>query len=133
MPRRINNVYSIIAPKTCSRSRGNRNSALSFLFHPVHRGGAFMDFAYLIRKTRVIEYALCSCSFSRVYVGNNPNISSLFYIHTTAQFSFPLNLPTIMGKSPIGFSHLLYVFSFLNGSSAPLSRFHNLCRELFFG
>src|SRR5207253_289645 len=51
----INNVDTVIVPETCRRGGRNRDSALLFLFHPVHRGGAFMHLTDLVVDAGVVE------------------------------------------------------------------------------
>ena len=51
--RRIDDVDAVIAPEAGRRSRCDGDAALLFLLHPVHDGGAFVDFADLVRNSGV--------------------------------------------------------------------------------
>src|SRR5580765_3705428 len=63
----IDAVFDVIArPETGRRSRGNCNTALLLLLHPVHRGRAFVDFADLVRNTRIEQNALRRRGLTRV-------------------------------------------------------------------
>ena len=54
---------------------GNRDAALLLLLHPVHGGGAFMDFADLVRTARVIQDALRGCGFTGIDMCGDADIS----------------------------------------------------------
>ncbi|CAB5055785.1 unannotated protein [freshwater metagenome] len=64
-------------PHTSSSSRGNSDTALLLLFHPVHGGSAFMDFTDLVVNTGVKKDALSGRGFTRVDVSHDPNIANL--------------------------------------------------------
>ena len=48
MPRRIDDVDSMILPKTGRRRRSDRNAALLLLHHPIHRRRAVVHLADLV-------------------------------------------------------------------------------------
>ena len=52
VPGRIDDVDLNLAPLAGGRGRGDGDAALLLLLHPVHDGGAFMDFAELVRAAR---------------------------------------------------------------------------------
>ena len=62
VPRRIYDVYlirlTIVLPERRGRSRCNRYSPLLLLLHPVHRRRTLVRLAYLVRLTRIVQYAL---------------------------------------------------------------------------
>jgi hypothetical protein len=51
---RVDEVDLMVAPEASRRRRSDRDAALLFLFHPVHRGGAVVDFADFVVATGVI-------------------------------------------------------------------------------
>src|SRR5438105_221767 len=63
----------------CRRRGGcNGNAALALLFHPVHRGCAFIDFADLVSHTGVKENALGGRGLPGVDVRHNADIARMF-------------------------------------------------------
>ena len=75
----INDVDSIFVtvplPETSRGGGGDSDSALLFLFHPVHRGSAFVDFTDLVRDACIKQYALGSRRLTGVNVRHNPNVA----------------------------------------------------------
>ena len=78
MPRCVNNINVIISPAASCCSRGNGNTTLLLLLHPVHSSGAFMDFADLMRNTGIIQDTFCCCGFAGVNVCHDADISIFF-------------------------------------------------------
>jgi hypothetical protein len=66
----INNIYLTMMPEASSGSRGNRNPALLFLFHPVHDSVAIMNLTQLMRPTSIIKNPLSCCGLSGVNMGH---------------------------------------------------------------
>ncbi|BDI16597.1 hypothetical protein ANSO36C_23990 [Nostoc cf. commune SO-36] len=58
MAGRVDDVDPVVVPEAGRRGRRDRDAALLFLLHPVHRGGAFVHFADLVGLAGVIEDAL---------------------------------------------------------------------------
>src|ERR1017187_87131 len=58
VPGRINNVDLDIPPLAGGRRRCDGDAAFLLLLHPVHDGGALMNFAQLVRLARVIQNPL---------------------------------------------------------------------------
>ena len=52
---RIDDVLPVLAPEAGRRGRRDRDAALLFLLHPVHDGGAVMDFTDLVRDPGVVQ------------------------------------------------------------------------------
>ena len=73
----VNDVDRIVFPLTGSGSRGDRDSTLLFLFHPVHGGCAFMDFTDFVVDAGVKQDALSRRSFARVDMRHDPNVADL--------------------------------------------------------
>src|SRR6185503_9884103 len=55
---RVDDVDAMVAPEARRRGGGDGDAALLLLLHPVHHGGAFVDFADLVRNTRIEENSL---------------------------------------------------------------------------
>src|SRR5262245_31426941 len=71
----IDDVDLMSQPKTCCGRGGNRDTALLFLGHPVHGGGALMDFPHLMRSTGVVEDALSRSGLAGVDMGNDADVA----------------------------------------------------------
>src|SRR4051812_27718790 len=52
---RVDDVDAVLAPLARRRGGGDRDATLLLLLHPVHRGGALVDLADLVRAPRVVE------------------------------------------------------------------------------
>src|SRR6185369_5796882 len=79
--RRINNVDAMLdavaRPETGSCGGRNSNSALLLLLHPVHRRGALMHLADLVRNTGIKKHALGGRGLARINVGHDPDVSEV--------------------------------------------------------
>ena len=62
-------------PKTGRGGGGNRNSALLFLFHPIHRRGALVHFTDLVVDPGVIENPLRRGRLAGIDVRHDADIS----------------------------------------------------------
>jgi len=71
----IDDVQAVIAPETGRRGRRDRDPALLLLLHPVHRGGALMDFANLVRLAGVEQNTLGGRGFAGIDVGHDAEIA----------------------------------------------------------
>jgi uncharacterized damage-inducible protein DinB len=56
------------APFTGSNGRSNRDTALLFLFHPVHHRGAVVHFAHPVGAAGIEQDSFSQRGFPRVYV-----------------------------------------------------------------
>ena len=79
--RGINNIESVLGvghvhplPKAGGGRRGDRNSTLLLLLHPVHRGCAIVDFADLVINACVEKNSLRSRRFTCINVRTDANI-----------------------------------------------------------
>ena len=84
--RGINNVDAMLGvirghatPVTGRRGRSNGNTALLFLLHPVHGGGAVMHFANLVIDAGVEQHTFRGRGFTRVNVRGNTDVPVAFY------------------------------------------------------
>ena len=62
----IDNVDSVVLPGTCCGSRGDGDSSLLLLFHPVHGGTTFVHFTNLVRFSSVVKDTLGGGSFTGI-------------------------------------------------------------------
>src|SRR3546814_10371019 len=56
--RRVDDVDPVIVPEASGRGRRDRDAALLFLLHPIHRGGAIVDFPDLVGFAGIIKDTL---------------------------------------------------------------------------
>ena len=75
---RIDNVEALAVPERGRRGRRNRDAALLLLLHPVHGGGALMDFTDLVALAGVIENPLSRRRLPGINVGHDAEIAVVF-------------------------------------------------------
>ena len=73
----INHIYLNIMPKTGRSSRGNRNSSLLFLLHPIHISFSIMGFTDLVLLPCVIQNSLSCCGFTSINMRHDTDIPYL--------------------------------------------------------
>ena len=76
--RSVDEVQTLALPKTSRRGRGNRNSALALLRHPVHGCFTFVNFTDLVLAAGVKQNALGDRRLTCVDVRDNPEVSGIF-------------------------------------------------------
>ena len=106
MTGRIDDVDAVIAPLGCRRRRGDRDSPLALLRHPVHNGRALVDLTDLIGFAGVIENALGRRRLTRVNMRDDADVPSSLDFRGHA---FPL-LATCYEFKLIATSHVLSAF-----------------------
>src|SRR5581483_9774779 len=74
--RRVDDVDAVVAPETGGRGRGDRDPALLLLFHPVHDGGAFVDFTDLVRNPGVEQDPFRGGRLTGIDVGHDADVPS---------------------------------------------------------
>ena len=74
MPRGINDIDTVVSPKTRGSGRCDGYPALLFLLHPVHSSGAFMHLSQLVRNAGVIQNAFRRRGLTRVDVRHDSDI-----------------------------------------------------------
>src|SRR3989338_2926474 len=87
MPRCIDDVNAILAtgrivgtlPKTGGSGRGNRNTALALLLHPVHNCGTLVHLTDFVRYAGIKQNTLGNRGFACVDVSDNTDIASFIY------------------------------------------------------
>src|SRR5690554_5365231 len=120
MSGRIDDVDAHTSPLSGCRSRGDRDSTLLLLLHPVHGGSAFMRFADFVDSSRIVKNPLCRRRLSSINMGHNADISRIFQRKFSGHSVYSsLKLPAIMSKRTVGVCHTMNVF-FLFVSSAVL-------------
>src|SRR5205085_10656804 len=94
VPRRVNDIDSmldvVMLPEAGRRGTGDRDAALLFLFHPVHRGRALVHLADLVRDARVEEHTLGGRGLTGINVRHDADIAELTEVllsHNSYQFS----------------------------------------------
>ena len=75
--RRVDDVDAVIAPETGRRGRRDRDAALLLLLHPVHDGGAFVDFADLVRDPGVEQDPLRRRRLTGIDVRHDADVARL--------------------------------------------------------
>ena len=75
VPGSIDDVDAMVAPERRRRRRRDGDAALLLLRHPVHRRGALVHLAELVRAAGVVEDALGRRGLARVDVGHDPDVA----------------------------------------------------------
>jgi hypothetical protein len=73
----INEINTVVFPRTRRRCRRDCYSPFLFLLHPVHHGVAVMDFPHAVRNTSVIKDSLSRRGLARVDMSHDPDIPDL--------------------------------------------------------
>src|SRR5271170_541944 len=75
MAGRVDDVETLILPKSGGRGRGDGDAAFLLLLHPVHRRGAVMDFADLMRLARIVQNPLGCRRLARIDMGHDAEVA----------------------------------------------------------
>jgi hypothetical protein len=75
---RIDDVDAMVAPEARRRGGRDRDAALLLLLHPVHHRRAFVDFADLVRNTRIEEDPLGGGRLPGIDVGHDADVPGFF-------------------------------------------------------
>ncbi len=75
MPRGIDDVDGVVAPRTGGGGGGDGDPPLLLLFHPVHGGTAIVDFADLVVDAGVEKDPLGGRGLARVNMGHDPDVA----------------------------------------------------------
>ena len=94
---RVNNVdqeiLAVALPGSGGRGGGDGDAALALLLHPVHRGGAFVDGADLVRHARIKQDALGRSGLAGVDMRHDADVARVcelclaWHFWITATFS----------------------------------------------
>ncbi len=94
VPRRVNDVDTMLdaapLPKAGRRGRRDRDAALLFLLHPIHRRRALVYLADLVRDTRVEQHTLGGRGLPGINVRHDADVAELAEVllsHNSFQFS----------------------------------------------
>ena len=74
----VDDVDPVAVPLARRGGRGDRDTALLFLLHPVHDGRALVDLPQLVGAPGVEEDALGRRRLAGVDVSHNPDVACLF-------------------------------------------------------
>ena len=121
---RIDNVYSMFfillvhsTPETSGGRRRNGDTALLFLFHPVHHGCPVMDLANLMREPGIEKHTFSCRSLARIDVSDNTDISITSYRRTARHNLLrstvllrAFDSKSIVGKSFVCVRHTVSIF-----------------------
>src|SRR5512139_3574435 len=120
-------------PEAGGGRRGNGNTALTLLLHPVHGGRAIMDFADLVRHTRVKQDALGGGGLASVNMARNADIAIAFNRSRACHVSYlPINtlgLEAEMREGLVGLSHTMHFLTLLHCAATAFSRIQQLARQ----
>ncbi len=83
VPWGIDDVNPMLAPETRRRRRGDSNSPLTFLRHPVHFGVTLMDLAHLVRTAGIVEDPFCDRCLPGIDVSHDADIPYPLHGHRT--------------------------------------------------
>ena len=89
-----------VAPLAGRGGRGDGDTALLLLLHPVHGGGAFMDFADLVGPAGVIEDALGRGGLTGIDVRHDADISHFLEWNRACHKSVLLIVTNGNGRMP---------------------------------
>ena len=76
MAGRIDDVDAVLVPFTSGCRRGNRDTTLLLLLHPVHRRSTLMHLPHLVGAAGVVEDAFGRGGLARVDVGHDSDVAS---------------------------------------------------------
>jgi hypothetical protein len=76
--RGVDDVDTVIAPKTGGSSRGDGDTTLLLLLHPVHGCGTLMGLTYFVVNTGVEQNTLGSSGLTGIDVSHDTNVSGFF-------------------------------------------------------
>ena len=71
----VDDIDAVVFPETGGRRGGDGNAALLLLLHPVHGGGAVMDFTDFMRNTGIVKNTLGRRRFAGVNVRHDADVS----------------------------------------------------------
>src|SRR5690606_7640374 len=105
--------------------------------HPVHGCGTVVHFTKFVVHTGIKQNTFGSCSFTRVYVGTNSDISvpaqGCFSGHNSTFLFVNLNLnelsEAIVRERLVGLSHTMHILTLLDCTAATLRSIRNFASK----
>ena len=128
--RRIDDVDAMVVPEAGRRGGSDRDAAFLFLFHPVHRCGAFMHLTDLVVDAGVVQDPLRRGGLAGIDVRHDADVSCFFECSGT-RHKFLIS-PPVMRESLVGLRHAVSVFLLLNRIAAIVGGVHQFTCELLF-
>lgn len=142
-------VLHVHAAPEAGRSGGrNRDTTFLFLFHPVHRGSAVVDFTELMVDAREEQNTFGRRGLARVNVGRNTDIAVARNRSSTSHDLFTLirvmtrerrpkgfsriglsELEAEMREGLVGFSHTMHFVTLLHSTAAAFRSFQQLTSQ----
>ena len=86
VPRGIDDIDTMITPVAGGRRRGNGDTALPLLLHPVHDGGAFVYLTDFIGASGIIEYPLGDGCLTGIDMSDNAYVPDILQRKTPGHF-----------------------------------------------
>ena len=110
----IYNVESVTLPVASSSSRGDSDTSLLLLCHPVHCRCTVVCFTDLIVNTGIEQDTLSSSCLTGVDVCHDTDITVILELSFSSHdISSSILLPSVMSESLVSFSHLVCVVTLL--------------------
>ena len=88
-PRRVDDVDPMLFPRTGRSGGGNRDPALLFLLHPVHRCRAVVNFSYFVVDAGVEKNSFRRRCLARINMSHDADISCLFELQRFEPSTLP--------------------------------------------
>ena len=129
----VDDVQALLAPEARRRGGRDRDAALLLLLHPVHGGGALMDFADLVGLSGVVEDPLGRRGLAGIDVGHDAEVAVVLDRvragHRIAPERRRNRLPAVVREGAVGLGHPVRVFPLLDGVAAVVGGVEQLGGE----
>src|SRR5690606_2212702 len=109
-------VHTIPEGGGCRRRDGD--AALLLLLHPVHGGGAIVDFTDLVTDTGVEQDALGGRRLAGIDVSHDAEVAITLDGGLASHYEIPLGLPAVVGERLVRLRHAVGFLALLNGRTA---------------
>ena len=138
MTRRVDDVDLHTIPVTGGSSRGDGDTTLLLLLHPVHGGGTIMNFTDLVVDAGVEKDALGGRGLASVDMRHDANVahigqvnggSGCHGINSESQVVRGRSLPAVVREGLVGLGHLVHVFTALDAGAKTVAGVEQLVHE----